>query len=371
MTESRALATTNQSASLEVAGTVELNLDKFPVEKFNRIIPTQTLVMSDLFMPVPQVVYLDPAGSDGKSPDHYKSSDVPQGHRALTARGLNKLATAAGVSFYDERRIDDGSDPDVIGVSVMASMVLPTGQRITAPGSQLIDIRTWFGSSTSAAELAKFRKQFYAHVATRARNRAIRGLLSLRASYPERDIAKPFACVQFVPNANHPAVQQAMLAAMAGSIPALYGSQPQVQAQHAPALAAGPAVIEAPEIAEDDEIEGTAIEAGDDPSWFAEAAAEEAEDTRPRLVRLLVDQARESQLKGAMTIEQRGPIGQVFRAMGPDSVAAGLERIWGIHKVGDRLPVSAAQAEAIVTVHTSLGDEEFAALWGELVAKAA
>ena len=41
---------------------------------------------------VVQIVQLDPADRDGKSADHYKSSDVPAGHRALPARGISKLA---------------------------------------------------------------------------------------------------------------------------------------------------------------------------------------------------------------------------------------------------------------------------------------
>jgi hypothetical protein len=211
MTEQKGLATTAPGGALvEAKATARFSLDNWPEAEFNRLIPTQTVMTTDLLRPMVQIVQLEPADKDGKSPDHYSSVDVPAGHRAPTARGLNKLATTAGVSFYDERRLDDGSDPNVCGVTLMASMMLPTGQRITAPGSQMIDIRTWFKADSSAAEVAKFRKQFYAHVSTRARSRAIRGLLSLRASYPIADINKPFAVVSYVPNTSHPDVLAAI-----------------------------------------------------------------------------------------------------------------------------------------------------------------
>src|ERR1035437_4831302 len=107
------------SALVPVAA--EFNLDAFPTAQFNRVIAIQTIRMpGDLFVPMVQIVQLDPADRDGKAADHYKSNDVPAGHRALTARALSKVANAASVSFYDERRLDDGTDPNVMGVSLMA-----------------------------------------------------------------------------------------------------------------------------------------------------------------------------------------------------------------------------------------------------------
>ena len=295
---------------------VEVNLDNWPSAQYNRLVPTQTLLMpSDLIAPVFQIVQLEPADREGKSPDHYKSSDVPQGHRAPTARGLNKLATAAGVSFYDERRIDDGADPDVIGVSVMASMMLPTGQRITAPGSQLINIRTWFGSQTSAAELAKFRKQFYAHVSTRARNRAIRGLLSLRASYPEAEIAKPFAVVSFAPNMNHPEVRSRMLDAVSGVSAQLYGPAAARQLEAGKTINVSPAPEEDPAPATPTVLPGESLAKAsgpvEEPDWLKPStpAAAEAAPTKRRGAKSLPERLRESydasELQGDASESQR------------------------------------------------------------------
>ena len=193
---------------------VEFNLDAFPTAQYNRLIPTQTIRMpSDLFVPVVQIVQLS---VDEADKDVYSSRDIPNGQKAPTARGLNKLATAGGVSFYDERRTDDGTNPDLIGVTVMASMLLPTGQRITAPGSKQIDLsaQTW----ATPAQRAKYKSFFYEHVATRARNRAIRALLSLKSSYTVAELARPFAVVSYAPNMNHPEVRARIIDAMAPSV---------------------------------------------------------------------------------------------------------------------------------------------------------
>jgi hypothetical protein len=343
--------------------TAQFSLAKWPSDQFNQLVPTQTVMTTDLLRPMVQVVQLEPAGKDDKSPDHYSSKDVPAGHRAPTARGLRKLASTAGVSFYDERRLDDGSDPNICGVSVMASMLQPTGQRITAPGSQMIDIRTWFGPDTTAAELAKFRKQFYAHVATRAYSRAIRGLLSLRASYPIADINKPFAVVSYVPNTAHPDVRAAMLAGMAGSVPALYGPEP--------AKAIGPGQeTRLPEIADDDVIEGQVSEqpAADEPAWFsaaAPAAAVEAGHPLERALKAACAQmeASDPASGGPRSEEQATNLKALLMALGVDAVLRVLRRVFGLKQLSD---ITRAQAAAIFMVHDS--EDNFAALWAELAA---
>ncbi len=352
------------SALVPVAAGVEFNLDAFPTAQFNRLIPIQTIRMpGDLFVPMVQIVQLDPADPAGKSADHYKSNDVPGGHRALTARGLNKVASASSVSFFDERRTDDGSDPNVMAVSVLASMTLPTGLRITAPGSQLIDIRSWFGPTTSAAEIAKFRKQFYANVSTRAKNRAIRGLLSMKSSYTDAEIAKPFAAVSFAPNMANPEVRARFLDAMAPSVAQLYGPEA------APQLAAGQ-VIEVREAPEDDEdegvIDGQAQDAGPEPSWFGTtAAAPEAAATQTpamRLAAVLREKAASSGMVGPATAPQKERLQLVFKPLGLPATAKGLQVVFGLASLGE---ITGAQAQAVIEASV---DAEFPDLWRELVA---
>jgi hypothetical protein len=367
----------NVSKALQLAeqSGVTYNLDGFPEDRFNRLIPTQTIAMpSDLLVPVVQVVRLDPADSTGKSPDHYKSNDVPGGHRALTARGLNKVANAAGISFFDERRIDDGSDPDVIGVGVMASMLLPTGQRITAPGTQMINIKTWFGSQTSPAELAKFRKQFYAHVATRARNRAIRGILSMRASYPDRDINKPFACVSYAPNMNHPEVRVRILDAMAPAIKAVYGPEDSRQ------ITAGSSTIQVDEAPDDESTDGdfTTVQTNghskvdkstgeivsEEPDWFGEEAAH----AKGNLVERLKAAHAEAPDGGPLLAEQKAQVKALLTGLATEEVLHVLGAAFGYAPPaqGPALSgVTAGHAAAILEVASEVSADEFRRQWQE------
>jgi hypothetical protein len=340
-------------AVIEPKDLVTWNLDQFPEDRYNRVIPTQTIRMpSDLLVPVIQVVQLDPADRDGKSADHYKSNDVPGGHRALTARGINKLVTAGAVSFYDERRMDDGADPDVMGVSVMASMILPTGQRITAPGSQLINIKTWFGSQTSDAEKAKFRKQFYAHTSTRARSRAARALLSLRASYPDKDIAKPFAVVSFAPNMDHPAVQERYLDTIAPRTAQLYGPEPAAQ------LGAGAPVTEVPEI---DEDRPAAAATDDDLPAFLQPQGAAAAAEEPDLLTRIRDTAAAGGMVGGAKPPQIESLQAIFTPLGGRATTAGLEALWPDLDVN---ALTANQAQAIIGISRSFETPEaFQAAW--------
>jgi hypothetical protein len=351
---------------------IQVNLDQWPEERFNRLIPTQTIRMpSDLFVPVVQVVQLEPADREGKSPDHYSSRDVPPNHRAPTARGINKLVSAAGVSFFDERRLDDGTDPDVMGVTVMAAMLLPTGQRVTAPGSQVINLKTWFGSQTSDAEKAKFRKQFYAHVSTRARNRAARAILSLRASYPDREIAKPFAVVSYAPNLNHPAVQARFIDAMVPALDAGYGPSREAPAQ----LVSGPATTVLPE-APEDEGAGEQPSAGDPaasalPSW-AQRSAEptETKAAAKPLTEILGDSAAASDLRGGVTAQQEKALEKLMAGLDWDTEIVPV--LAGAFSESAARSLTAGQAAAIITVANSFDTPAaFAEAWRAAVGPAA
>ncbi|CAN5613254.1 hypothetical protein BH23CHL8_BH23CHL8_19030 [soil metagenome] len=239
-TKTMGLQPADRSLPMSLDTGVTYNLDAFPEDRFNRLIPTQVLRMpSDLVVPIVQVVQLD------VERDTYESSDVPKGSRALNKVGLRKLGTAAGVSIIDERRTDDGSDPDVCEVTCMAEMVLPTGQRVRAPGMKRVDLRRQSWASDNQRK--KYASFFQEHVASRAENRAIRALLSLLASYPVAELRRPFAVVTFAPNMSHPEVRSRILDAMAPTVQALYGPEQAKQ------IGGGEAVTTVPAAPDDDE----------------------------------------------------------------------------------------------------------------------
>jgi hypothetical protein len=352
---------------------VEWNLDEFPVEQFNRLLPTQTLMLpTDLLRPVVQVVKLNPDPKNGG--DVYASADMPEGHAAPTRVGLRKLATAAGISFVDERRVDDGRDPDVIEVSCLAEMLMPTGQRIRAVGSKRIDLnaQVW----KSPAHRGKYRSFFQEHVASRAQNRAIRALLSLRGSYPAEVYSRPFAVVSFAPNMNHPEVRERILSAMAPALTAGFGPA----AGSPPMLAAGaPPVYAAPEAPDEDEapaavtvmpgerLRAAAPRAGDEePSWITGAAASAQPAAQPASLADMIRSSAsdEGAPKGKATKPQTDLLARVFAPLGDEAgrtAARGLRVLFGPDSVAN---LTAAQARAIAIAADS--DKDFLSRWQEM-----
>jgi hypothetical protein len=344
---SKALSVTPQAGALTTSGAAEYNLDGFPTAQYNRLIPTQTIMTTDLLAPVVQVVKLD------IDRDCYSSPDVPGGSKAIGRVGLRKLVTAAGISILDNRRTDDARDPDVCEMTATGEMILPTGQRIRAIGVKRIDLKAQKWASDN--QRAKFRSFFQEHVASRAENRCVRALLSLQASYPVAELAKPFAVVSFVPNTANPEVRAAMIAAMAPSIAALYGPDQ--------AKAIGPGqVTEVEQAPDDDVVEGQATEPI--PDWMAGAH---------RLLAMLVDNAASSQLEGTATEDQLQALRETLAPFNLDAIAPVLRYAYGTvlsapdkdHPRGS-LSFTAAQAEAILAVEKSLATPEFRALWIEL-----
>jgi hypothetical protein len=263
---------------------------------------------------------------------------MPSGHAAPTKVGLRKLATAAGISIVDERRTDDGTDPDVIEVTCRGEMLLPTGQRITATGIKRIDLnaQTW----ASEAHKGKYRSFFLEHVASRAQNRAIRALLSVRGSYPSQVYSRPFAVVSYAPNMNHPEIRARYLDSVAPVAAQLYGSTKAGAKQIGP----GAAAIEAPTAPEEDPAPATP------PTLPGEklAAAAGSDELAPA--------------------EAFAQLREIFTGWDGRLVGAGIHVLFDDEN-GPQEPnrLSAGQVEAIVLVHESLGHEKFETHWRSLV----
>lgn len=354
-----AIAVVEQPVEVAV---VEWNLDTFPEAKFNRLIPTQTVsIPTDLLRPVVQVVQLN---TDEKAGDVYSSKDMPEGHASPTKVGLRKLATAAGISIVDERRTDDGTDPDVIEVTCLAEMLLPTGQQIRATGIKRVDLdaQTW----SSPAHRKRFASYFLEHVASRAQNRAIRALLSLRGSYPKAVLAKPFAVVSFAPNMAHPEIRARYLDGLEGATMQLYGGRPAPKQ-----IGPGPALVDAPPAAEEDpapapkELPGeklTKAEASsDEPAWMREASEPKG------FAETIRDQASEGEdPEASATKDDLAPLRAIFEPLS-GRIGAGIAALWDGQDANN---LSRGQARALAIVHDSLGPEAFAREWAALVDQA-
>lgn len=345
--QSSAVAVREAGAAVQVVTPPAINLDNWPADRFNRLIPTQTLQLpSDLFTYQMNVVQLD------IDRDTYESPDVPKGNRALNRIGLRKLSTVAGISVIDQRRTDDGSNPDACEVTTTGEVLLPTGQRIRAVGMKRVDIGAQRWASDN--QRAKFRSFFQEHVASRSEHRMIRAILSLQASYPIAELRKPFAVVSIIPNYNHPAVQARMVDNMAPAITAGFGPAPVKQ------IAAGDLQI-LPPAPDDDVVEGQsrdASEASGEPEWargqagdpFASSTSTTTPDAErgARAVEVLRQKAAASGLDGPITDAQKQA---VLTAVERDVelLAATVKVVWGVVPLGDgKLPITAAQAQAII-----------------------
>lgn len=358
---------TRPAGAVDVVTPPAINLDNWPADRFNRLVPTQTLQLpSDLFTFQMNVVQLD------IDRDTYESNDVPKGNRAISRVGLRKLATVAGISVLDQRRTDDGTNPDVCEVTTTVEMLLPTGQRIRAVGMKRVDIRAQ--RFASDAHRGRYRSFFQEHVASRSENRAIRALLSLQASYPIPELAKPFAVVSIVPNYNHPAVQARMVENMAPAITAGYGPEPVKQ------LAPGDLQI-LPPAADDDAVEGQFSEsassgtpgngdgpASTEPAWLAQTDDPFATAPAPKVIEVLREKAAKSPLAGAITDPQKR---QVLAAVGDDValLRAAVAVAFDVRPEADgKLLITAAQAQAIIGASV---DDSFIAMLREATGSAA
>lgn len=338
---------------------VEWNLDNWPTDKFLRLVPTQTLgLVSDFIRPLIVTVQLD------IETDTYESKDLRQGHRAPNAKGLSKLADAAGVNFVDEERLDDGSDPKRAYVRIYAEMVDGTGLKRRAPGS-----RDYVLDSQPMTDAQRQRARAYVHenAATRARLRALRALLSLPQSYPIEELRKPFAIARYVLNTEHPEIRDAVKHALVGAVAAVYGPPAAKQLQSG--------TVNVDEIADDDEpmnvtpapatptvLPGEKLAAASapvstaEPDWMQAAMGSAAASvaTEPDIVSIIRDTAAASGMVGKATEPQLTRLRELLGGLnGTGIVPAALKALFG------DVEMTAAHAQSLINHAAGVGDAEF------------
>jgi hypothetical protein len=263
-------------------------------------------------------------------------------------------------------------------------MLLPTGRRITTTGTKWVDMRRMaWKNGLESAQAGKFKAMIYEHTASRARNRAIRSLLSLQQSYSIDELRKPFAVVSFVPNMDHPEIRSRILDAMAPAIAATYGptggrsqigpgtvAVPEAPDDDAPSAPLLPARASAPAQADADTATAVAAAPGpsdapEEPEWMrgGQAAAPAAAGVA------LVDMIRASAAdpdaqRGKPTKAQWDQLEAIFTEAGEDKgavIKAGLAALWP----QDGEALSGARARAIILAADSLNGD-FLPAWREL-----
>jgi hypothetical protein len=164
---------------------------------------------------------------------------VDGGKRALGARALAQVAAGAGISVVNVARHDDGGNPDMAEVSVLALMKRPDGTIIHATGKKRVDVRAyvqqkygagWESKPDAVKMYNQLRKFASERAETGAKNRAFRQLLAMKSAYTPQELARPFVIPQIVVNMSEIvkdeygrrlAIQQAL-----GAAQAMFGSAP-------------------------------------------------------------------------------------------------------------------------------------------------
>jgi hypothetical protein len=358
-----AIAVINPADSWEPK-TLEI-LGQYPAAKFNVLVPTVSLrQVNPYLVPDIEAVQLDANPDNG---DIYHDPQMKDGHYGPTKVGLRKLAQVAGITTISSRRIDDGSDADYIEWQVEIEMVQPSGRPIRGLGSKQIDLRPAAVKGKTPAFVARAHEHMVANAESKALNRAIRSILSLRPSYPQAVIAKPFAILRYVPDMTHPEVRERFLDMVAPASAALYGPT-DAPKQVGPGLE--PPVDRAPAVTSDD-VDDVQDQnngaAGDDdlPAFLrpggAPAAEAETASAEATLLARIRDTAAAGGLVGGAKDPQVESLRAIFTPLGGRATVAGIEALWPGLAFDD---MTANQAQAIIGVsRTFESDATFQAAW--------
>lgn len=140
---------------------------------------------------------------DATSRDLYK---LPGGKIGLDRVSLMKIASAAGATMEETRRLDDGSHPHYVHWSVTISYRLFDGQVTRRTGTVEIDTREPLGAAyveiceknpEPGKQLLELRKFLTRHAESKALNRAV-AAMGIKRSYTAEELEKPFAVARLM-----------------------------------------------------------------------------------------------------------------------------------------------------------------------------
>jgi hypothetical protein len=195
--------------------------------KYNILRPTETVMTAQS----PFTIVYGNIIRFEKDSDTYP---VDGGKLALNKTAHDKIASAAGISFVDVQRSDNRNDPDFAEVKVIAVMKRADGTIITATGTKSVDVNAMIDRLGPNSDKVKNRKQLRQFKVERAesgaKNRAIRALMALKASYKPHELAKPFVVPQITTNyeliMQDPELRRIAGAQQLGAANMLYPQQP-------------------------------------------------------------------------------------------------------------------------------------------------
>lgn len=202
----------------------------------------------DHIMPMHQIslraVLIDPKVDQyGAGPECYRDPRFCKGDEvALGKNALSKLMAAAGVQVMQKTRLDDRSDPNYCEIEVVLAVrdydgtyrqVVATKEMDLRPGAPETMKPEKDGTGRKTGKLVPFedtaiadkRRHIQSHAETKAIERGLRLLFSLKQKYTLAELEKPFVVPKLVANLDpdDPETKTALIHHALGGEAALYG----------------------------------------------------------------------------------------------------------------------------------------------------
>ena len=207
-------------------GPVEKALQRYQPQKYNVLTPIISIdrlpEMSRLSVRVVQADTNDSAGDCYHSPLFMGKNE-----RAPTKVLLDKIAAAAGISWVQSRRVDDGSDPHYCMWEAIAELVDFDGTKRRVIRSKSVDLRDGAEAvkKMPSKMLAQQRGQIVELAESKTCNRVIRSALSMKQKFTLEELKRPFVIPRLVPDMDmdDPTVKAAVVAQRLGVERQLFG----------------------------------------------------------------------------------------------------------------------------------------------------
>lgn len=230
-------------------------IEQYPKERYTLLVPIEkTANISEIQSPVISAVRISTNLEDNeiyvqtkakaaytKNNKHYQAEPA---RYALTKKGLNKLAAAAGIEKLDPEQLVPSTCQKCAMVNGNLGKMAPCGTcqnrdiryRVTISVPQIsgpailvsdeneinVELKT---KGMSDAQKAEFMKTLAGRCITGAYNRAIRAALQLKSTYLLEEFEKPFVVAYLAPNLDNPDVKQAAIENMFSSYKRIYGKK--------------------------------------------------------------------------------------------------------------------------------------------------
>ena len=247
-------------------------ISQYPKDKYTLLVPIEkAAAIPDIQQPVISAVEISKDLKDGEiyiqtkekkayADKNGKQHPAEPARYALTKKGLNKLASAAGIEKTSAEQLIPSTCQKCAAVNRSIGKQAPCGScenrdvryRVTISVPQIsgpaitvveeneinVELRT---AGMSVSQKAEYVKTLAARCITGAYNRAIRAALQIKPTYLLEEFDKPFVVAYLAPNLDNPDVKQAAIESMFRGKSRLFGGV-QEQEQLAGAQEASAAV---------------------------------------------------------------------------------------------------------------------------------